>query len=232
MNEQVDKIPCSRCGEMILTSTALRTGGLCMPCASGSRESMDAAKRRNIEEREKRAIEERARAPLNARRGNGENLRFEEFSHLDDPSYKIFRAALDTVFDKGNGRDEHVERLSEECRLVYLLWCFNGEIYNGGFDQFFTNSAGNYSAEVLKGLEIIGATHAHALLQRAMRWFPNGLPATDRKARWQQYEVFGERDDFQREMDQLDGEYYDDADDFYRLIAKYVTEHPGAMIAR
>ena len=232
MNEQIDKIPCGRCGEMILPSTALRTDGLCMPCKSGNRESMDAAKQRYTEERERRASEERARAPLNARRRNGENLHFVDFSHLDDQAYEIFRAALDTVFDEGNGRDEHVERLSEECRLVYLLRCFNGEIYNGGFDQFFTNSAGNYSIEVLKGLEIIGASHAHALLGRAMRWFPNGSPAADRKVRWQQYEAFGERDDFQREMDELDSAYYDDADDFYRLIANYVANHPDALILR
>lgn len=202
-----------------------------MPCKNGNRESMDAAKRRNIEEREKRAIEECAREPLDARRRGGEKLRFGEFSHLDDPPYEIFRAALDTVFDEGNGRDEHVERLSEECRLVYLLWCFNGEIYNGGFDQFFTNSAGDYTTEVLKGLEIIGATHAYALLYRAMRWFPNGSPATDRQTRWHQYEVFGERDDFQREMDDLDREYYEDADDFYRLITQYVATHPEALVA-
>ena len=28
------KVPCSRCGKMILPATAERTGGVCMPCAS------------------------------------------------------------------------------------------------------------------------------------------------------------------------------------------------------
>jgi len=35
--EEVIKIPCTRCGAMILPTTAERTNGLCMPCAHGRR---------------------------------------------------------------------------------------------------------------------------------------------------------------------------------------------------
>ncbi len=123
-----------------------------------------------------------ARVPLDAKRNAGQNVRFAEFCHLADPAYEIFRAALDTVFDKsGNVRHEHVDRLSAESRLVYLLWIFGGEIDNGGFDQFFANSSGNHAAEVVSGLETIGAADSHRLLLRAMRWFPNSAPATDRQ---------------------------------------------------
>jgi hypothetical protein len=35
--EDVRKVPCKRCGTLILPSTAQKTGGYCMPCFSGSR---------------------------------------------------------------------------------------------------------------------------------------------------------------------------------------------------
>ncbi len=170
MNEPADKVPCERCGAMILTSTSMKNGGLCFPCKTGTRESMDAAQQQYAEERRRRAAEALARAPLDAKRTAGQSVRFAEFFHLADPAYEIFRAAVDTVFDKsGNVRHEHVDRLSAESRLVYLLWIFGGEIDNGGFDQFFTNSSGNHAAEVVSGLETIGAADSHRLLRRAMR---------------------------------------------------------------
>ncbi len=230
MNEPADKVPCERCGAMILTSTSMKNGGLCFPCKTGTRESMDAAKQQYAEERKRRAAEALARAPLDAKRNAGQNVRFAEFFHLADPAYEIFRAAHDTVFDE-DGREWHVDRLSAESRLVYLLWIFGGEIDNGGFDQFFTNSSGNHAAEVVSGLETIGAADSHRFLLRAMRWFPNSAPSTDRQQRWEQYQAFGNRDDYQRDMDNLDSEFYEDRDGLYQLIGAYVSSHPDAVIA-
>lgn len=39
-----DKIPCIRCGVLILPRTAAKNDGLCMPCAAGTRESMEASR--------------------------------------------------------------------------------------------------------------------------------------------------------------------------------------------
>ena len=40
-----DKQPCSACGALILPSTSDKTGGLCMPCFTGTREQMNQAAR-------------------------------------------------------------------------------------------------------------------------------------------------------------------------------------------
>ena len=42
MNE---KHPCRTCGNLILSTTAARTGGLCMPCKGGYRENIENGKR-------------------------------------------------------------------------------------------------------------------------------------------------------------------------------------------
>src|SRR4051812_12724560 len=47
------KVPCSRCGALVLPSTAQKYSGLCAPCSSGTREQIDTAKRFQAEERER-----------------------------------------------------------------------------------------------------------------------------------------------------------------------------------
>ncbi len=118
-----------------------------------------------------------------------------QFSHYidkDDPANEIFSIALDTVYDEGDGVTEHIERLSTEARLVYLLWCFDGEIHNGGFDQMMINSLGNHTFEILDHLSEVGATVSHSLLMEAISWFPNAKPDKDRMLRWKQHEIFCE----------------------------------------
>lgn len=37
-----ERVACSQCGALILATTATRTGGVCMPCELGTRQSIDA----------------------------------------------------------------------------------------------------------------------------------------------------------------------------------------------
>jgi hypothetical protein len=69
-------------------------------------------------------------------------MRFSDVLQREDPAYAIFTSALETVFDADDAVTEHIDRLSAEARLVYLVWCLDGEIHNVGFDQFFYNSLG------------------------------------------------------------------------------------------
>ena len=149
---------------------------------------------------------------------------------LDEPAYAVFKAALDVVFDKGDGVTEHIDRLSPEARLVYLLWCLDGEIHNGGFDQLFTNSLGNHCVEILGHLEAIGASKSHDLLSKAVSWFPNSLPSSDRQIRWSQLGTFSDTPEYEAEMDRLDEEFYKYEDNLGSLLSAYVAQHPNASI--
>ncbi|QNH19046.1 hypothetical protein HEP74_04223 [Xanthomonas sp. SS] len=155
---------------------------------------------------------------------------FADAVELDEPAYAVFKAALDLVFDKGDGITEHIDRLSPEARLVYLLWCLDGEIHNGGFDQLFTNSLGNHCVEILGHLQTIGAGKSHDLLSKAVSWFPNALPSNDRRVRWSQHQAFSGTPEYEAEMDRLDAEFYKYEDNLGSLLNSYVAEHPNASI--
>ncbi|HYV66844.1 MAG TPA: DUF4375 domain-containing protein, partial [Myxococcales bacterium] len=61
-----------------------------------------------------------------------------------------------------------------------------GEVFNGGFDQYFFNSSGDRAREALAGLELIGAKRTASVVRRAVGLFGPMGPSRERSARWQQ----------------------------------------------
>ncbi len=52
-------------------------------------------------------------------------------------------------------------------QTYYAVSCLIGEVYNGGFDQFFFNSSGDHYLQALDGLRTLGADASSALLLEA-----------------------------------------------------------------
>ena len=157
-------------------------------------------------------------------------MQFSDYSKSEDPANEIFLAALDVVYDKDDGRTEHLDRLSNESRVVYLLWCFDGEIHNGGFDQLFTNSLGNNCQEIFNSLLILEAKNSYRLLSLALSWFPESNPSKDRMLRYEQYEKFSENAEYQKQIELLDKEFYLYEDNLASLVNSYVVSNPNAKI--
>lgn len=61
-----------------------------------------------------------------------------------------------------------------------LVEALEAEVSNGGFDQFFFNSAGDRTRETIEALGAIGAQHTASIVRRAAAKFPGGLPPEDR----------------------------------------------------
>jgi hypothetical protein len=55
-----------------------------------------------------------------------------------------------------------------------LIETLEGEVNNGGFDQFFYNSAGNNTADTILALQAIGAARTADIVKRAAAMFPGG----------------------------------------------------------
>lgn len=202
-----------------------------MPCKNGTRESMEESRRSNQERRDYYAEAERKRAPLDALRKSGHRMQFHHYFDLEDPPYEIFRVALDIVYNKEDERKEFIDRLTQESRLVYLLWCFNGEIHNGGFDQLFTNTLGNHCLEILEGLNTIGAIVSHELLRQAISKFPDSKPSTNRRERWAQHEMFADQQAYQTLIDRLDRKFYKEEVKLPDLINDYVMCRGNTFIS-
>src|SRR5947207_4752476 len=64
--------------------------------------------------------------------------------------------------------------------VVELIEALEGEVNNGGFHQYFYNSAGDRTAETIQALEIIGAFAMADIARRAAQKFPYGMPPKNR----------------------------------------------------
>jgi len=100
-----------------------------------------------------------------------------------DP-YEILKSKLDSVFARYakvgfNG-------LSSGEKVFICVWSLKGEVDNGGFDQFFYNSSGDYADYTPTALRKIGAERVADIVDKAIALFPNGKPPQENHLRIQQ----------------------------------------------
>jgi hypothetical protein len=60
-----------------------------------------------------------------------------------------------------------IDALSPAERVFLCVWNLEAEVNNGGFEQFFVNSAGDNAAETPGALRQIGAAQAAAIAEEA-----------------------------------------------------------------
>jgi hypothetical protein len=99
-----------------------------------------------------------------------------------------------------------------------LIEALEGEVNNGGFDQFFYNNAGDNTRETIQALEAIGAFKMADILKRAAAAFPAGMPPKDRFAR---QDVLLQQFPDAKGFEALNNEFYAYPDDLAGLLANY-----------
>ncbi|UYV16843.1 DMP19 family protein [Porphyrobacter sp. ULC335] len=110
--------------------------------------------------------------------------------------------------------------LSEAHRHYFAVGVLEGEVYNGGFHQYFWNSSGTYYADAIAGLKALEAETSLLILQAAARLlFGATLPPVDRHARWTAMKRrerlqgwLGQSGKASAKLDKLDKSFWEDPD--------------------
>ena len=150
-------------------------------------------------------------------------LRYREERERDktDPARIYWRALVERVHKSDAG----FEALSEAEKKYFAVCCLSGEVYNGGFHQFFFNSAGEYYEYALSGLAEMEAGESLQLLKRAKQvWFDFSDVPTDTRTRRVLLErnASRSRDARSNELDKL---YWKDPDELAIRSERYAQEH-------
>ena len=105
--------------------------------------------------------------------------------------------------------------------IVRLIQQLEDEVNNGGFDQFFYNSAGDETAMIIQSLETVGALKMADIVKRAAAKFPGGMPPIDRSLRQDLLldNVSPNSDAFT----ELDQEFFKYPDDLAMLLKNYAA---------
>jgi hypothetical protein len=143
--------------------------------------------------------------------------RIDEILAIEDPTQ--FAIALsDHVY--GREGPEGISGLTEAEQTVYCIDGLEREVNNGGFAQFFLNSAGDYARETVAALRRVGAHHTAQLLERAMAPFGAAGPSAGPEERAAQLARIGKTaDSLWRELDDA---FYAYKDDLTGLLRSYV----------
>jgi Domain of unknown function (DUF4375) len=90
-------------------------------------------------------------------------IREEREKRLTDPYRKVWVSLVEKVYHSTTGFDG----LSHPEKLYFAVGLLVGEVYNGGFHQYFFNDSGSFYSYCEEGLITLGAFQTLELLQKA-----------------------------------------------------------------
>ncbi len=112
--------------------------------------------------------------------------------------------------------------------MFILVREIEAEVNNGGFNQFFFNSAGDRARATAGALRTIGAERMASIVASANSSFPDGPPA-DRSVRQNLLEAIDPDTELFEELDQEFCGYPDDLSGLlYRFVIKHRSDIRGA----
>lgn len=138
---------------------------------------------------------------------------------MDDLDYVLER--IDPWITKYISSGPHALSLLEGVGVG--VWMLDAEVNNGGFDQYYFNSAGDLAIQTVEALKTIGAVKTAVLLDCANSEFPEALPPTDRTERQRVLDEVREIARFAA----LEREFYRDEENRISLLASYLKLHAG-----
>jgi hypothetical protein len=148
------------------------------------------------------------------------------------------RLSIDKILELGNttemiielsyGISDKISRagfdsLSHAEKVLYRIYWLETEVNNGGFDQYFFNTSGNYAIDTPEDLEEIGAHHTAQIVRDAISIFPGGSPPRSRDDRDKLYDLV--TDEVRDKWYELDLKFYEYQDPLETLQIGYVTNN-------
>jgi len=118
---------------------------------------------------------------------------------------------------------DDLDKLTEEQKLFFFNQNLEREVNNGGFNQFFNNSSGNFSHETISSLISIKAFKTVEILKEAIAQFPNNQVPKDFDDR---IEIITQIEEKANPIwEQLDQEFFKYTDNLNHLNMEFIKQH-------
>jgi hypothetical protein len=115
------------------------------------------------------------------------------------------------------------EELSKPEKVFVCIWELEGEVNNGGFDQYYFNTSGDHAQHAVESLRAIGADHTASLVDKANHLFGDDGPSQNRDRRQKQLVSLPES--AANQFAQFDEEFFKYTDNLEQLLTAYVIKH-------
>ena len=150
-----------------------------------------------------------------------ENDNLEHIWNLTDTN--DFVVAMTEHLDNKTQYGEDMSALSEAERIFYITQTLEMEVNNGGFSQFFYNSSGNFSNELVDACTAIGANATAAICLKAISAFGRDIPV-DRDKREEMLDEL-ESDAIDEILEECDSAFFDYEDNLNELNYNFVMKN-------
>lgn len=144
-----------------------------------------------------------------------------------DPEFDLLTDIVDYLHarfeNKGWEQSEVFDHVPTWYRHVYLAWVLNGEVLNGGVLQYFSNSSGESSRDMLDAFSEMGSDRLYKFMEAAIEAH-NGLEKLEKLEKSKPSDA--ETDKFIEENhDLLDNQYYEGLEDvLYETVDDYMKQ--------
>lgn len=119
-----------------------------------------------------------------------------------------------------------ISKLSPGRQAIYNIWLVESEVNNGGFNQFFFNTSGNFSESAVADFELIGATEYAELQKRA-----NKMYKEQELAERQDGTIEGFSESYEENpVNDLDLEFYDMSEDLFSLQVQFIRKNKKQFV--
>ncbi|MFV0190838.1 DMP19 family protein [Empedobacter falsenii] len=131
--------------------------------------------------------------------------------------------SLDNYINELCEYGENINVLTKPQMTFFLNQNFEKEINNGGLNQFFYNSSGEFSFETVQSLKEIKAFYTATILEEAICQFPNNNVPKDRDSR---EEIIEEIEHIANDVwEDLDSKLYEYEDNLSELNLSYIRNN-------
>lgn len=157
-------------------------------------------------------------------------LNVEQIKNLKDESIEFdIHDSIISQFNQEEWNDsEIIPKLSKAQQAFYITWEVESEVNNGGFNQFYFNSSGQWADKAVNAFLFFGATKHADLMDRANKIYHKIKPDLD-KANDGSLENFSKtyKDN---PLNALDDEFYKIGEPLQQMRIKYIRQHPEEFV--
>jgi hypothetical protein len=127
---------------------------------------------------------------------------------------------------------ESVIKLSKSEQAIYMIWGLEAEINNGGFNQYFFNSSGQFAELTPDALKLVGAVKFAELTEKANRIYKT---ENDKITKHQDGTIDGFSKSYdENPLNELDDEFYAlyDKEKLHDLQIEYIRKNKKDFIEK
>lgn len=152
------------------------------------------------------------------------------------PDEELVLAVHDYITEtilENNFEDEYkiIKKQSKGIQYIWCVWWLEAEVNNGGFNQYFYNSSGQFAEEAYEACEGIGAHKTASIVQEAIKILFNEMDLYRKTKEAGTLEAFMESYN-ETELGRCDEEFYKYQDNLNGLIVTYIRSHYQEFVTK